>query len=106
MEVVTNQPNSKLGLTMMLMVVVIIVTFVAATMALIIATTIGHPLLNAKIKKMREKKEGPLYDKNKTFFFLVMHYLLAFTTIIVYTYTPQMTMVCNQHISMATLGSI
>jgi hypothetical protein len=59
MEVVANQPNSKLGLTMMSMVVAIVVTFVVATMALVIATTIGHPLLNTKIKKVREKKEGP-----------------------------------------------
>jgi hypothetical protein len=44
---------------MMSMVVAIVATFFVATMALVIATTIGHPLLNAKIKKMREEKEAP-----------------------------------------------
>ncbi len=49
MEVIANQPNSKLGLTMMLMVVAIVATFVVATMAFVIATIIGHPLLTTKI---------------------------------------------------------
>jgi hypothetical protein len=49
MEVVANQPNSKLGLTLMSMVVAIVATFVVATTAFVIATTIGHPLLNTKI---------------------------------------------------------
>lgn len=44
---------------MMLMVVAIVAIFFVATMALVIATTIGHPLFNAKIKKIREEKEAP-----------------------------------------------
>ncbi len=46
------------------------------------------PITQCKDKEDEGRERAPPpYDKNKTFFFLVMHYLLAFTTIVVYTHT-------------------